>query len=143
MACRSSLSSLRRFCGMQISAVTVFSSFTKKLPDYFFHGHFLNVNVTYVASLEQLTAGFGDFRARNFQLHRHRRLFRYFAECRKIARRLSFESQAQNFVSRKPIDNFFQWPVEKYPTVVDHEHTMTQLLDVLHVMAGQQRDNVM
>src|SRR4030095_9767047 len=67
---RTSLGSLGGFCGCEVSGAMIFASFAKKLADHLFHGHFLNVNVAYIAFFEQFTTGFGDFRARNFQLDR-------------------------------------------------------------------------
>jgi hypothetical protein len=56
------------FCGCEISGAILFAAFAKELTDHFFHGHFLNINVAHVTGLEKFTTGFGDFRARNFQL---------------------------------------------------------------------------
>src|SRR4030095_3367447 len=95
-AASTNLGSLRRFCGCEISGAMIFAPFAEKLADYLFYWHFLNVDVAHVAGFEQFTAGFGDFRAWNLQLHGHRRLFRYFTEGGKIACRLFFEGETQN-----------------------------------------------
>ena len=65
---RPTLGGLSGFCGCKISGAMIFAAFAEKLADHFFHGHFLDVDVAYVAGFEQFTTGFGDFRARNFQL---------------------------------------------------------------------------
>jgi len=43
----------------------VYDAFAEKLADHFFHGHFLDVDVAYVAGFEQFAAGLGDFCARD------------------------------------------------------------------------------
>jgi hypothetical protein len=57
---------LRRFFWRcEISDAMIFPAFAKKLTDHFFHGHFLNINIAYIAGFEQLAASLGDFCARD------------------------------------------------------------------------------
>src|SRR5205807_3085572 len=73
----------------------------------------------------------------------NRGLLSDFAERREIAFPFFFESKTENFVPGKSIDDLRQRTVEENLAVIDHEHAIAQLFDVLHVMAGQQRDNAM
>src|SRR5262245_16193819 len=117
--------------------------FAKQLADHVFDRHLLHVYVADVAGLEKSPAGFSNLCAWNLQLHRDRCLFGDFTERGQVACLFFFESKTQNFIARKTIDDLCQRAVEKDLAVIDHQHAVTQLLDVLHVMAGEQCDDAM
>src|SRR5207237_1572519 len=56
-----------------------------------------------------------------------------------LARRL--EGEANNFVAGEPVDDGIKRPVEEDFAVIDDDDAIAQLLNVLHVMAGQHRDD--
>lgn len=56
------------------------TALTKQLANYLFDRHFLHVDVADIARLKNFPASFSDFRARDFELHRHRGLLNHFAE---------------------------------------------------------------
>ena len=113
------------------------------MADHFFDRHFLDIDVADVAGFEQLPAGFGHFRAWNLQLYRNRRLFGHFAKLGQVAGRFLLEGETENLVPRKSINDLRERTVEEDFAVVDHQDAMTKFLDILHIMAGQQRDDTM
>ena len=93
------LGRLRGVCGRQLSGAIIFVSFAEKLPDNFFHGHFLDVNVANIAGFEESPTRFRHFCAWDFELHRNRRLFGYLTEAREIPCRFFFKSKTQNLIA--------------------------------------------
>src|SRR5688500_2299532 len=55
--------------------------------------------------------------------------------------RISLETEGDDFVGGKPVNDVGERPVKKNAAMIDNDHPLTQLLDVLHVMAGQHRDD--
>src|ERR1051325_7031120 len=117
--------------------------FTEQLTNHIFHRYFLYVYVADVAGLQKPATRFCHLCARNLQLNREGCLFGDFPERRQITCFLLFKNETQNFVAGETIDDLCQWTVKKDFAVVDYQHAMTQLLDVLHVMAGEQRHDAM
>ena len=46
-------------------------------------------------------------------------------------------------MSGKSIDDLRQRAVEENLAVINHQHAIAKFFDVLHIMAGEERDNVM
>src|SRR6202011_4483875 len=65
-----------------------------------------------------------------------------FPEGGKIARARRLEGEADNLVTRKPVDDRIERAVEKDFAMIDDDDAVAQLLDVLHVMAGQHRHDL-
>src|SRR6266487_889522 len=131
------------FRGQHTGSKTIFTCFTEQLADHVFYRHFLHVYVADVAGLEKFPAGFRNLCAWNLQLYRDRCLFGDFAKRSQIARSFLFESKTKNLITREAIDDLCQRAIEKDFAMVDYQHPMTQRLDVLHVMAGEQCDDAM
>src|SRR2546423_6843704 len=119
------------------------SPLPEELADHFFNRNFLEVDVAHVARLKHFASGLSHFRPRHLELDRHRRLFDYLTEPRKIPRLLFVKRQAEDFVNGEAIDNFIERSIEKDFAVIDDQHTTSQFLDVLHVMTREQRHNAM
>jgi len=113
-----------------------FAPLPKELADDFFDRDFPHVDIADVACLEEFSANLSDLRPRHFQLHRHGRLFQDFAKNGEIARDRPVESKVEDLVARKTIDDLIERSIKEDFSVIDHQDAMTQLLDVLHVMAG-------
>ncbi len=52
------------------------------------------------------------------------------------------ESQPENFVSREAVDDAAEGAVEEEPPMVDDDDAPAERLDVLHVMAREDRDDL-
>src|SRR6266481_203352 len=138
-----SLTDRYSFRGQRTGSRTIFTCFTEQLADHVFDRHFLHVYVADVARLEKFPAGFRNLCAWNLQLYRDRCLFGDFTKRRQITCSFFFESKTKNLIAREAIDDLCQRAIEKDFAMVDYQNAMTQCLDVLHVMTGEQCDDAM
>ena len=113
----------------------------EQLANYLFDGELLHVDIDHGAFVEQASAGFGYAGARDFQLNRSRCLRNDFAHGREIAGSGVLKTQVDQLEAREPVDDGVERAVEKDSAMIDDDHPVTQLLDILHIMTGQHRDN--
>ena len=66
-----------------------------------------------------------------------------FAKLGKVPPRSISESEADNFVAGKAVNDVIERSIKKDFAVINNEDPIAQLGDVLHVMAGQHCDDAM
>jgi hypothetical protein len=116
--------------------------FGEELADDFFDGEFLDADVGDFAGGEDGAAGLGDAAAGDAQADVGGAAFDDFAEGGEVAGGGAvFEGEVEDFVGSEAVDDRAQRAIEEDAAFIDDDDPFAELLDVLHVVAGEHGDD--